>query len=110
MEKSSLTALATQLMDAARGSSSGRSAQTVYGGPARILGQTVLALRAGESLAEHENPGEASLYVLQGRVRLATRDASDEGVTGDLLVVPDSRHTLTATEDAVVLLTVAKHT
>jgi quercetin dioxygenase-like cupin family protein len=110
VEKSSLTALTTQLMDAARGSSSGRSAQTVHGGHARILRQTVLALRAGESLAEHENPGEATLYVLQGRVRLATRDASGEGVTGDLVVVPDGRHTLTATEDAVVLLTVATHT
>lgn len=110
MDKSSLTALATQLMDAARGSPNGRAVQTVYGGHSRTLRQTVLALRAGESLAEHENPGEATLHVLQGRVRLATQDASCEGGTGDLLVVPDGRHTLTATEDAAVLLTVAKHT
>lgn len=110
MDKSSLTALAVRLMDAARVSSSGRSSQTVYGGRIGNLRQTVLALRAGESLAEHENPGEATLHVLQGRVRLATQDDSTEGTGGDLLVVPGSRHTLTATEDAVVLLTVAQRT
>ncbi|GAA1636900.1 hypothetical protein GCM10009679_47580 [Saccharothrix algeriensis] len=75
-----------------------------------MLRQTVLALRAGESLAEHENPGEATLHVLQGRVLLTTQDTSCEGAGGDLLVVPDSRHALTATEDAVVLLTVAGQT
>ncbi|BCJ75199.1 LuxR family transcriptional regulator [Catellatospora sp. IY07-71] len=109
MDKSSLTELATRLMDAGRKSSSGRTAQTVYGGNARILRQTVLALRAGESLAEHENPGEATVHVLQGRVHLASRDDSCDGASGDLVVVPAGRHTLTAIEDAVVLLTVAKH-
>ncbi len=110
MEKTSLTELAIRLMDTARNSSSGRTAQTVYGGNVRTLRQTVLALRAGESLAEHENPGEATVHVLRGRVRLASQDASCDGAGGDLLVVPGSRHTLTATEDAVVLLTVAKRT
>ncbi len=109
MEKSSLTALAAQLLDEARGSSSGRGAQTVYGGSARTLRQTVLALRAGESLDEHENPGEATVHVLQGRVRLTAGDTSCEGSSGDLLIVPDARHSLTAIEDAAVVLTVVKH-
>ena len=35
--------------------------------------------------------------------------ASWDGSAGDLLIVPDSRHTLHAIEDSAVLLTVAKH-
>ncbi len=108
MQKSSLAALTVQHLDKARGSSSGRSAQTVVGGHTHTLRQTLIALRAGEALDEHENPGEASVHVLRGRVRLASGDTSCDGATGDLLVVPDARHSLTAIEDAAVLLTVAK--
>ena len=57
---------------------------------------------------EHENPGEATVQVLFGRVRLAAGDLSWEGSPGDLLVVSDARHTLEALEDAAVLRTVAK--
>lgn len=108
MQKSSLADLTARHLDTARGTSSGRSAQTVVGGHAHTLRQTLIALRAGEALDEHENPGEASVHVLTGRVRLATRDTSCEGAAGDLLVVPDARHSLTAIEDTAVLLTVAK--
>ena len=40
----------------------GRSAKTVYGGREHLLRQTVIALKAGEKLAEHGNPGEATVY------------------------------------------------
>jgi quercetin dioxygenase-like cupin family protein len=67
----------------------------------------LIALAADRSLAEHESPGEATLQVLQGTVRLAAGAESWEGGAGDFLVIPPMRHDLTALTDAVVLLTVA---
>lgn len=110
MDKFSLTALAREQLDLARRTSNGRSAKTVYGGHAHLLRQTVIALLAGQQLDEHQSPGEATVHVLNGRVRLAAGDVSWDGTAGDLLVVPDTRHTLQALADATVLLTVAKAT
>jgi quercetin dioxygenase-like cupin family protein len=41
-------------------------------------------------------------------VRLASSSTSWEGRSGDLLVVPQERHSLEALEDSAVLLTVVK--
>jgi quercetin dioxygenase-like cupin family protein len=108
VQKLSLEALARELLDAAHRDPAGRAGQTPVGGHERILRQTVIALLAGRSLAEHMNPGEATVYVLRGRVRLATNAASWEGRRGDLIITPPSSHSLDAIEDSVVLLTVAK--
>ena len=107
MLKTSLTALARHQLALATTAASGRSSSTVYGGHEHMLRQTVIALAGGQTLSEHENPGEATVHVLHGRVRLDAGEASWEGSAGDLLIVPDARHTLVAVEDAVVLLTVA---
>lgn len=109
MEKFSLDALAREQLDRAGRSSSGRSATTVYGGHEHALRQTMIALVAGSSLAEHAGPEEATLEVRSGRVRLRAGDESWDGRRGDLLVVPSAPHTLEALETSVVLLTVVKH-
>ncbi len=107
MQKSSLTALARQQLTLAREASSGRSARTVYGGHEHTLRQTLIALAAGRRLDEHDSPGEATVYVLHGRVRLVADDTGWEGSAGDLIIVPVARHSLEAIEDSAVLLTVS---
>jgi quercetin dioxygenase-like cupin family protein len=105
-EKSSLTALARRQLELARQASSGRSAHTVFGGHEHVLRQTLVALAAGHGLDEHESPGDATVHVLHGRVRLSAGTEGWEGSPGDLLIVPAVRHTLDALEDSTVLLTV----
>ena len=109
MNKSSLTALAREQLELAKAATSGRASKTVYGSHEHTLRQTVIALADGQRLEEHANPGEATVHVLHGRVRLAAGDTDWQGSAGDLLIVPDAPHILEALQDAVVLLTVAKH-
>lgn len=108
MEKSSLSALARELMASAKTKSSGRSARTVFGGHEKILRQTVVALTEGSALDEHDNPGEATVQVLLGKIVLKSGDISWEGSPGDHLVVPLARHSVHALADSAFLLTVAK--
>ncbi len=105
MEATSLTALAEEQLTGARHARNGRAARTIHGGHEHALSQTVLALLVGHALAEHNSPGEATLQVLRGHVRLTTTDAW-EGRAGDHVTIPPERHALEALEDSVVLLTV----
>jgi quercetin dioxygenase-like cupin family protein len=108
MEKISLTALARHQLETARAASSGRSAHTVYGGHEHNLRQTLMAMTAGSTMDDHESPGEATLQVLQGRVRVTNSQSGWDGSPGDHIVLPRTRHGLHAVEDSVVLLTVSK--
>ena len=104
----SLTTLADELLATAKEANSGRAARTVHGGAGFSLRQTVIALVAGRGLDEHESPGEATLQVIRGEVRLeCVTSGTIPGVAGDLLTIPDERHSLDADTDSVVLLTVA---
>lgn len=109
MEKFSLTAIAREQLEQAKTATSGRSATTIFGGHEHALRQTIVALVAGSSLDEHESPGEATVHVLTGRVRLTAGDDAWAGRAGDLLVVPMARHALEALENSTILLTVAKN-
>lgn len=108
MQKTPLDQLVQEHLKRAANASTGRSAQTIFGGREHTLRQTLLALTAGTELAEHESPGEATLLVLHGRLRLHSGGESWEGQAGDLIVIPPARHSVTALEDTGFLLTVAK--
>lgn len=108
MTNVSLTALAREQLTIARAAASGRSAHTVFGGREHTLRQTMIALGAGRKLDEHANPGEATVHVLHGRVRLDAGESNWEGASGHLIDVPDASHSLLALEDSVILLTVVQ--
>jgi quercetin dioxygenase-like cupin family protein len=108
MQKLSLDALAREQMERARTDGQQRAAETVYGGHEHVLRQTLICLTAGALMAEHESPGDATVLVLNGRVRLHAGADQWGGRDGDLLIVPPARHSLEALEDSTVLLTVAK--
>ena len=107
MDKTSLTSVMNEQLTVAGNSSSGRGSRTVYGDHDHELRQTLIALASGHRLDEHESPGEATLQVLHGSVRLTEDESAWDGSAGDLLVIPLGRHGLEALEDSVVLLSVA---
>lgn len=107
MQKHSLAAMAREVGHRAAEAHSGRAAETVYGGHEKRLRQTVVAVRAGARLAEHANPGDTTVLVINGRLRLWAGEVSWEGREGDLLVVPDAPHWVEALTDTAFLLTAA---
>lgn len=106
METNSLGDLADTHLARAAEAGAGRSAHTLHGGQGQHLRQTLIALVEGRSLGAHESPGEATLQVVRGTVRLHAGSETWEGSAGDLVVIPPVRHDLEAVSDAVVLLSV----
>lgn len=105
MQKLSLQALAREQVSAAHRNPAARASRTVFGGHEHALRQTVIALAAEATLDEHENPGEATILVLSGRIELRAGDDRWHGGQGDLLIVPDASHSVHAEEDSAILLT-----
>jgi len=106
-EVTNLPSMGEELLADARSAnsgSSGRAARTVVALPG--LRVTLIALAAGSALAEHEAPGAATLTCLTGRVTLHAADRAWPLGQGDIVAIPDRRHSLTAETDTAVLLTV----
>jgi quercetin dioxygenase-like cupin family protein len=108
MRKLSLDAVAREQLKVATTNSNRRSARTVFGGHEQALRQSVIALAGGAVMADHLSPGEATIQVLRGRIRLTAGKDSWDARTGDLLHVPGDRQSVLAIEPSVVLLTVVK--
>ncbi len=98
--------LSTELLERAAGERAQRAGNTLPH-PVDGLRQTVIALRAGAELGEHESPGPASLLVLRGRVRVLAGDETVTVAAHEFSPIPDRRHSVHADEDSVVLLSVA---
>ena len=95
--------VAAKHLAAARESDNGRSAELLLHDG--VLRQTVLALTAGTTLAEHNSPHAASLQVLEGAVTVTGTATAGPWRAGDLEVLTHERHSVTALEDSVFLLT-----
>ncbi|HET6817495.1 MAG TPA: cupin domain-containing protein [Mycobacteriales bacterium] len=108
MTMTDLQKTADELLARAAESPAHRAAHTVHGGSEHALRQTLIALVAGATLDEHENPGEATLHVLRGQVELHSGGSSTTLGEGQLAPIPPARHSLTADRDSVLLLTVVK--
>jgi quercetin dioxygenase-like cupin family protein len=99
---------AATLLQSAKTTPAGRAGRTLTPGAGAALKQSLLALAAGRSLADHESPAAATLQVISGTVRLTGGGPHDiELRQGDLAAIPPVRHGLEALHDAVVLLSVA---
>jgi hypothetical protein len=96
-----------QHIDAAKRESTGRGTQPRRRARAHPVAHGDRARRRPSNDA-HNNPGGATLDVLAGRVRLSAGDLSGDGITGDMIIIPDRRHALHPLTDTAVLLTVAQ--
>jgi len=97
-----LTDAMTKAIDIAREAPNGRHAELLlHDGPLR---QTVIALKEGAELSEHNSPPAASIQVMHGCLRVT----GQEPVllqAGTLEALTHFRHAVVAVEDTVFLLT-----
>jgi quercetin dioxygenase-like cupin family protein len=84
---------------------SGRTARTVLSGT--VMRAVVIAIREGATLAEHDSPSAATLYVISGEVSLRTANRDWSVSPGQLVPIPPRRHSIVAHADSAFLLTVA---
>ena len=92
----------TRAVAEARRAPNGRHAEVlVHDGPLR---QSVIALRQGITLAEHNSPPAASIYVIRGRLRI-TGDEPVEIAPGQIETLTHQRHAVESLDDTVFLLT-----
>lgn len=103
-----LDILADRLIEQALASPERRATLPVDLGQS-TLRHLALAFDTGGGLPEHGNPGEATLRVLRGSVRLSWTVDDNlreiEARPGMLVRIPDGRHAVEALEPSVMLLT-----
>jgi quercetin dioxygenase-like cupin family protein len=95
------------LLDEARGMSSGRAAKSLTPGAHAPLKQTLIALRAGVELSEHQTNGPATIHLLRGRATINSDEGAIELQSGQWAAIPAVRHNLQSSADTVALITVA---
>lgn len=105
-ERFDLNALGEELITQAADSSHGRASRAVVHGDRQRA--VLMAFTAGSELGEHEAPPAATLQVIRGSAVLSAGDDSWTLEAGELMVIPQARHSLQVPDgEAVVLLTVA---
>ena len=102
-----LSDLADELLALAGEHHSRRAARTILS--AASMRATVIALVAEAELAEHQAPPAATLQMVHGDGELVAGEQRWPLTAGDVITIPQQRHSLLATTDVVVLLTVALH-
>lgn len=83
----------------------GRAAKTVLSGT--VMRAVVIALQAGSQMSEHDSPPAATLYLVRGRVTVHAGERKWTLEPGQLVPIPQRRHSVEAHEDSAMLLTVA---
>jgi quercetin dioxygenase-like cupin family protein len=106
MDTVNLQDLAAEYLEQAGATSSGRHSHTLIGGQGHALRQTLMALKAGQGLADHESPGEATVQVITGHISITTASSVVHLRAGDLVEVPGELHSVQSLEDSAMLLTV----
>ena len=101
----SLHELADALLEDLPNHPAGRAAKTILSGT--VMRATVIALRGGEEMAEHDSPPAATLYVVKGSVTLRSGSREWPLTEGQLAPIPPERHGVVAHADSAILLTVA---
>ena len=97
---------AAEVLAEARQATSKRAARTlIKEGPLRL---TLVAFPSGGTLSEHNAGGPVSIHVLTGAVEIGVGGSIQSLPAGQALVLrANQQHSLKATADSVVLLTIA---
>lgn len=68
-------------------------------------GVSLLALEAGQNLAEHLAPAEVMVYVLEGEIEFTLMDQRHKLRTGEFLLMGEGvPHSVTAKDDSKIML------
>jgi quercetin dioxygenase-like cupin family protein len=101
-----LDAERASILEAARSAPVGHTAKTlVKDGPIRVV---LVGLKSGATLREHKAEGPVTIQALQGEAVVSSGSDKETLSVGSLLVFgADIPHTVDASSDCVLLLTIA---